>query len=58
VSPRDDLNLQLKGLVYVRALLETHGASAVELNAHSDAIDRVRTELASLEQAGGEGDYR
>jgi hypothetical protein len=42
----------------VRALLETHGASAVELNAHSDAIDRVRTELASLEQAGGEGDYR
>ena len=54
MSHRDDLNLQLKGLVYVRALLETKGASAGELNAHSDAIARVRTELARLERAGGE----
>ena len=58
MSPREDLNLQLKGLVYVRALLETQGASAAELNAHSEAIDRVRTELARVDQAGREGGYR
>jgi hypothetical protein len=55
---RDDLTLHLKGLVYVRALLETKGASAAELDAHSDAIARVRTELARLEQVGVEGGYR
>ena len=48
MNRRDDLNLQLKGLVYVRALLETRGASPEELNAHSDAIAHVRTELADL----------
>jgi hypothetical protein len=58
MSLRDDLTLQLKGLVYVRALLETHGASPSELNAHSDAIARVRKELARLEPAGAEGGYR
>jgi hypothetical protein len=58
VARREDLDLQLKGLVYVRALLETHGASTAELDAHSNAIERVRTELARLSQAGGEGDYR
>jgi hypothetical protein len=42
----DDLVLQLKGLVHVRALLEDRGASAAELAAHSDEIARVRTELA------------
>jgi hypothetical protein len=44
----DDLLLQLKGLVHVRALLETRGVSPVELAKHSDAIDRVRDELARL----------
>jgi hypothetical protein len=44
----DDLVLQLKGLVHVRALLETRGASAAELDAHSDEIARVRAELARL----------
>jgi hypothetical protein len=58
VSLREDLTLQLKGLVYVRALLETHGASSAELNAHSDAIARVRTELARLEPVGAEGGNR
>ena len=59
MSRRDDLDLQLKGLVYVRALLETKGASSAELDAHTDAIARVRTELAYLERAGGEeGGYR
>jgi hypothetical protein len=42
----DDLVLQLKGLVQVRALLETHGASADELDAHSAEIARIRAELA------------
>ena len=53
MSRRDDLYLQLKGLVYVRALLETKGVSTAELDAHSDAIARVRTELAHLEPARG-----
>ena len=42
----DDLVLQLKGLVHVRALLETRGASTEELDAHSDEIARIRAELA------------
>jgi hypothetical protein len=58
VSQREDLNLHLKGLVYVRALLEAKGASDAEVNAHSDAIARVRTKLARLEQVGAEGGYR
>jgi hypothetical protein len=41
-----DLVLQLKGLVHVRALLETRGASTAELDAHSEEIARVRAELA------------
>jgi hypothetical protein len=42
----DDLVLQLKGLVHVRALLETRGVSADELDAHTDEIARIRAELA------------
>jgi hypothetical protein len=42
----EDLVLQLKGLVHVRALLETRGASTAELDAHSDEIARIRAELA------------
>ena len=44
----DDLLLQLKGLILVRALLEKRGASEGELREHSDAISRVRGELAQL----------
>jgi len=44
----DELSLQLKGLVYVRAMLESKGASLAEISAHSDAIARVRAELAEL----------
>jgi len=43
-----DLVLELKGLVYVRALLESRGASPAEVSAHADAIARVRAELADL----------
>ncbi|HEY6836447.1 MAG TPA: hypothetical protein VI142_08345 [Gaiellaceae bacterium] len=42
----DDLVLRLKGLVHVRALLETRGVSTAELEAHSDEIARVRADLA------------
>ena len=38
----DDLELQLKGLVHVRALLETNGAPPDAVALHSDAIERVR----------------
>jgi hypothetical protein len=47
----DDLVLQLKGLVHVRALLETRGVSPAELEKHSEAIERVRDELALVAQA-------
>ena len=53
----DDLVLQLKGLVHVRALLETHGASAAELTAHSDEITRVRAELARFTKATAGGTH-
>ena len=45
---KDDLLLDLKGLVHVRALLEVRGASVPELEAHSAAIALVREELAQL----------
>lgn len=47
----DDLVLRLKGLVHVRALLETRGVSAEELEAHSDEIARVRADLAERVKA-------
>ena len=43
-----DLELQLKGLVHVRALLESNGASPDAVALHSDAIERVRGELTRL----------
>jgi len=51
MSRLDDLVLQLKGLVYVRALLETRGAPAADLATHTDAIESVRAELAELVRA-------
>jgi hypothetical protein len=44
----DDLVLHLKGLVLVRALLESRGASRGEVAAHDDEITRVRGELAQV----------
>jgi len=51
----DDLVLELKGLVYVRALLETRGVSTAELDAHSNRIDTVRDELARFARVHAEG---
>jgi hypothetical protein len=47
----DALVLQLKGLVHVRALLETRGVSPAELDAHSDEIARIRAQLADRVRA-------
>ena len=47
----DDLLLQLKGLVHVRTLLETRGVSPTELAKHTEAISRVRDELARVSRA-------
>jgi hypothetical protein len=49
----DDLELQLKGLVHVRALLETNGAPSDAVALHSDAIERVRGELIRLARTRG-----
>ena len=51
----EDLVLQLKGLVHVRALLETHDVSPAEIAKHSDAIERVRDELARLARVEAAG---
>jgi hypothetical protein len=40
--------LQIKGLVFVRALLELRGASEVELAEHSAELNRQRDRLAEL----------
>jgi hypothetical protein len=47
----DDLLLQLKGLVHVRALLEARGVSAAELSKFTEAISSVRDELARAARA-------
>jgi hypothetical protein len=50
----DDRVLQLKGLVLVRALLESRGASDAEVAAHSDEIARLRGELELVNDPEGE----
>jgi hypothetical protein len=53
----DDLVLQLKGLVLVRELLETRGAGAGEIDAHSAEIERVRDLLAETVSQTAESAY-
>jgi hypothetical protein len=48
----DDLVLNLKGLVLVRALREQRGADDDELALYSTEIERVRDRLASLVRRG------
>ena len=57
MTPVEDLELQLKGLVLVRAILEWRGAGAVDLEKHSDEIQRVRAQLAALRDGEGGGAY-
>ena len=44
----EELDLQLKGLVHVRALLEMRGAPTAELAKYAREARRVRAELAAL----------
>ena len=55
MTPVEDLELQLKGLVLVRAILDWRGASVADLQKHSDEIRRVRARLAAIEEAEGGG---
>ncbi len=50
-----DLELDLKGLVLVRAILEWRGATKAELERHSEQIRRVRAQLALADEAKGGG---
>ena len=48
----DDLLLQARGLLLVRDMLAARGASEAEVDAHTEALERVRHQLA--EMIGGE----
>jgi hypothetical protein len=50
-SEIDRLLLHIKGLVFVRALLEEQGASAVEIAEHTAELERERERLARLVRA-------
>jgi hypothetical protein len=49
-SQLDHLVLELKGLVYARAILESRGAPPESIRVHDEEIDRVRDRLAQLVQ--------
>jgi hypothetical protein len=55
MSTVEDLELQLRGLVLVRAILDWRGASDADLAKHSDEIRRVRARLAAIQRAEGGG---
>jgi polyhydroxyalkanoate synthesis regulator phasin len=44
----DDVLLRLKGLVFVRSILEERGATREEIDEHSAEIERLRERLAEL----------
>ena len=48
----EELLLHLRGLVFVRAILEHRGAPETELTSYAAEITRVRAELARTAQAG------
>jgi hypothetical protein len=50
-SDIDRILLHIKGLVYVRALLEDQGASEAEIAAHTAELERERERLARLVRA-------
>jgi hypothetical protein len=47
-SAIDSVLLHIKGLVFVRALLEEQGASRAEIAEHTAEIERERDRLAAL----------
>jgi hypothetical protein len=48
----EDLLLHLRGLVFVRAILEQRGASEAELDRHASEITLVRARLARERRRG------
>ena len=46
MNESDELLLHLRGLVFVRALLEERGATPAELAVYAAEIERVRRDLA------------
>jgi hypothetical protein len=48
----DDLLLHVRGLVLVRAVLASRGASKDELDAHEHELERLRKRLATLIRGG------
>jgi len=48
----EDLLLHLRGLVFVRAILEQRGAPETELARHATEIARVRGDLARTARFG------
>jgi hypothetical protein len=53
----DDLLLQARGLVLVRDLLAERGATSIEIDAHTDELERVRTRLAATIRGSAESHY-
>jgi len=47
------LLLRIRGLVFVRSVLEGRGASELELERHRRETDRLRSRLAALVAGGG-----
>jgi hypothetical protein len=44
----DDLLLHIRGLVLVREILKQRGASAAELQAHTEELERLKNQLAQV----------
>ena len=51
----EDLLLRIRGLVFVRAILEHRGASAGELDEHRLELERLRLRLARVVADGHGG---
>ena len=51
----EELLMQIRGLVFVRAILEQHGAGASELEAHRLELERLRLRLARVVADGHGG---
>jgi hypothetical protein len=51
----EDLLMRIRGLVFVRAILEQRGASAAELDEHRREIERLRRRLARVLADGAGG---
>lgn len=55
MTPVEDLELQLKGLVLASAILDWRGASKTDLEKYREEIRRVRARLADAQSAEGGG---